>query len=277
MELSMNKRGLYLLLIVSAIILGGCDFACRKSNDKAIDNKSKDTVREEKESMTERQEEIFRSYGLSEERIAQMKQDGMNFSEKSFADATIYMLDHLEKKYNVKFEVVGGDIPGLFMHDYWIKARACEGEHAGKEFDVYHKGERGIFDGYINFLKEEEAVEALKDLIHEKFGDVIVLAEMTGEYGDQITLDMKGKELLHKVRYYYYIVITSSQMNESKFISRVEEIEQYIDDNDVISSGIVFYLKDDVDINITDSEIFKMIKNNNDNEVVRWSEYISTH
>jgi hypothetical protein len=177
-------------------MLSGCDLI--SNNLKYTEPEVENTWKVE---MTERQEAVFRSYGLEEERIAKMKEEGLNYKEQSFVDTAIIMLDYLEEKYGETFEVVGGDIPGILSDEYWITAQALEGEYAGERFEVYFNGEVGFTDGYIKFLKEDEAVDALKTLIREQFSDVYVSAEILGEYGNEIDLDSTKEQLLHNVQY----------------------------------------------------------------------------
>ncbi|MDF2904937.1 MAG: hypothetical protein K0R34_258, partial [Herbinix sp.] len=138
-------------------------------------------------------------------------------------------------------------------------------------------GEAGITDGYIKFLKEDEAVEALKTLIHEKFSDVYVSAEIYGEYGDEVTLDMNGEKLLHVLSYGVSLIFTAPDMTEEAFLKRVKEIETFLDDNDVFSSGSVFCFYDEIASDMSDSEIMYLIDSGFETKnVYKWSEYIST-
>jgi hypothetical protein len=253
-------------------MLSGCDLI--SNNSETIET---EVESEEKVEMTERQEAVFRSYGLEEERIAKMKEEGLNYKEQSFVDTAIIMLDYLEEKYGETFEVVGGDIPGILSDEYWITAQALEGEHAGERFEVYFRGEAGCTDGYINILKEDEAVEALKNLMHEKFNDVYVSAEITGEYGKDVTVDMTGEQLLNIVSYAYDLIFTAPDMTEEAFLERAEEIETYLDDNDVFSSGNIFCFVNEIEPEMSDDEIMNLIEENaGTNNVVKWYDYIST-
>ncbi|MDF2905334.1 MAG: hypothetical protein K0R34_655, partial [Herbinix sp.] len=153
----MKRKRVYLSIALCCVMLSGCNLIYNNA-----ENTEPEVENTWKVEMTERQEEVFRSYGLEEERIAKMKEEGLNYKEESFVDAAIMMLDYLEEKYEESFEVVGGDIPGILSDEYWITAQALEGKYTGERFEVYFRGEAGITDGYIKFLKEDEAVEALK-------------------------------------------------------------------------------------------------------------------
>lgn len=267
----MKRKRLYLVIALCFVMISGCDVS---SNNMNLET---EVAREEKADMTEQQEAIFRSYGLSEEETTKMKEEGMNYKQQSFVDTAVIMLNYLEEKYGETFEVVGGDIPGILSDEYWITAQACEGEYAGKEFDVYYRGKAGCTDGYIKFLKEDEAVEALKNLINEKFSDVYVSAEVYGEYGNEITLEMKGEQLLHTVSYRYDLVFTAPDMTEEAFLQKVEEIVTYLDNYDVFSSGHVFCFIEEIDPEMSENEIISLIENSyGTSNVYKWSEYIST-
>lgn len=268
----MKIKRICLVFMLCIIMLGGCN---EITNDKV--NTEPEVEEEEGVEMTEQQEAVFRSYGLEEERISMMKEKGLSYKEQSFVDNAILMLDYLEEKYGETFEVVGGDIPGILSDEYWITAQAPQGKYAGERFQVYYRGKAGFTDGYIKLLKEDEAVGALKDLIHEKFSDVYVSAEIYGEYGSEITLDMTGEQLLYIVQYGVSLIFTAPDMTEEAFLRRVEEIQTYLDDNDVFSSGSVFCFYDDIDPNMSDSEIMHLIDSGFETkDVYKWSEYIST-
>jgi hypothetical protein len=184
------------------------------------------------------------------------------------------MLNYLEKKYSEKFKVVGGDIPGIFSHEYWITAEALEGEHAGEKFDVYYLGERGYKDGYITLLKQEEACNALKKLIQSKFSDVLIFPSLSGEYGDELSLDSTGEELLKTVFYYYNIVISDPKISsEEEFLIFTEDIIKFLEENHIKSDGPVRYLKGSVDPNMSEDDFDKLLDKE---DAFQWSDYIRT-
>jgi hypothetical protein len=129
--------GVWIALLV-ALCTSCSNNALLKTNElKQSNNETENKPDEEKSKMTEQQEEIFRTYGLSDEEIEKMKKDGLSFGAQGFVDTALMMLSYLEEKYDEKFIVVGGSTPGLLSDEYWIKAEACEGEYAGVKFDVY--------------------------------------------------------------------------------------------------------------------------------------------
>jgi hypothetical protein len=231
---------------------------------------------EENQTMTKQQEEILRSYGLSEEEITRQKENGMDYGAKSFVDAAIIMLDYLEEKYNEKFRVAGGYIPGLFEHEHCIVAEACEGEYVGEKFRVYY-GENGCRDGYIVFKKQEEACEALRELIQGEFPEVQVFANVSGEYGNKVSLDMTGEQLLPIVSFSLDVLIATPNMTEEEFGQIASQIESFLDINSISSSGDVICVENLVDSNLTHDEVIKLLFPKGDNEKKYiWDVYIAT-
>lgn len=276
------RRVFMIMIIILCMFMLGCgEVDSKSSNTQTGKNSEEDNVSdsegEEKKIMTEQQETVFRSYGLSEEEIERMKKEGMDYKEQSFVDTAVIMLNYLEEKYGQRFQVIGGDIPGILSGDYWITAKAMEGEYAGEKFDVYYRGQEGCTDGYMKILKQEEASEALENLILEKYPDVQVFASMEGEYGNEITLDMTGEQLLHVASYYVDIVITAPDMSEAEFNKKAEEIEKYIDKYDVFSSGSVICFINPMDSSTSYEEFAELVKSNSEsNPVYKWSYYLST-
>lgn len=227
----------------------------------------------EKSKMTEQQEEVLRSYGLPDEEIERMKREGLSYKEQSFVDTAVMMLNYLEKKYGEKFQVVGGDIPGILSDEYWITAEALEGAQAGEKFDVYYLGENGYTDGYTALLKQEEACTALNKLIQKEFSNVLIFSSVSGEYGGELTPDNTGEELLKTVYYDYNIIITDSDMTEEKFNQLSESIKKLLDDNNVNSSGVVRYLNVPADPDMTAGDFEELLNNL---AAFRWNNFISS-
>lgn len=252
-------------LIVTIMLVAGLIFcSCGKKEDVE---------------MTDRQEEIFRAYGLSDEEIVKMNQDGLSVREESFANTAIIMLDHLKEKYNEEFEIVsGGGVPDLFSEDYWINAQACEGEYADVPFEVSFNG-KDIQDGYMAILKNDEACKVLNDFIHKKNSDVLIYADIYQKYrDDEVTADMSGDELMHAVTYSAIAVIVAPDMSEAEFQSQIDEISLYLRDNDVRVSGSAFCFSDKVDSETTESELMEIIENStNDNQSFKWSHYVESY
>lgn len=273
----MKKWLISVSLMLLLVLCAGCskNTSLKANGSQESNNETENQSDEEKVTMTEQQEEVFRSYGLSDERIEKMKQEGLTYKEQSFVDKAIVMLNYLEEKYGEKFRVVGGDIPGILSDEYWITAEACEGKYAGKKFNVnYLSKDKRYEDGYITLLKQDEACEALKELIHSKFKDVLIFPSVTGEYGEELSLDNTGKEMLKIVYYEYNLIITDSGISsEEEFNKLSDDIEKLLDENDVCSSGVVRYLNEPVDTNMTSDDFAKLLKNI---DVFRWNDFIST-
>lgn len=292
------KKWLMGVLITLLIVLVGCsENTSLKTNEQKQDKKeiekldnneiekqdkkeieNKDKKENEKESdkenirMTEEQEKIFRSYGLTDEEIEKMKQDGLSIKAQGFVEMALMMLNYLEEKYNEKFEVVGGDIPGILTDECWIAAKALEGDYVGEKFDVYYWPEYDRYtDGYITLLKHEEASEELKKLLLSKFSNVLIFPYLNGEHGSDLTIDHTGEELLKTYEHYFDIIITDSDLLEEEFHRVASDIQKFLEDNDVSSSGGVRYLNGAVDLNMT-VEDFDELLNNID--VFRWHDYI---
>jgi hypothetical protein len=249
-------------------MLSGCDLI--SNNLKYTEPEVENTWKVE---MTERQEAVFRSYGLEEERIAKMKEEGLNYKEESFVDAAIMMLDYLEEKYEESFEVVGGDIPGILSDEYWITAQALEGEYAGERFEVYFRGKEDFTDGYITLLKQDEACEAFIKLLKNNFSNILVFPYVEGEYGNELTLDNTGEELIKIVDYGFNIIVTDTDITEEEFKKMSDSIQILLEEYYVKSSGLVRYLKEPVNPNMTADDMDGMLHNL---EVFRWNEYIES-
>ena len=66
-------------------------------------------------------------------------------------------------------------------------------------------------------------------------------------------------------------------MTEEVFNKRTEEIESYLDSFNIFSSGSIYCFVDELDPEMSYMDIFYLIKDNSGtNNVVKWSEYIST-
>jgi hypothetical protein len=275
----MKKIFTYGILLACLLTLCGCSksiFSSGGTEDEsqAADDSTQDE--EEKKEMTKQQEDILRSYGLSEEEIARQKENGMDYGTQSFVDTAIIMLNYLEEKYNEKFQVAGGYIPGLFEHEYCIEAEACEGEFAGEKFNVYY-GENGCRDGYIVYKKQEEACEVLRELIQEEFPKVQVFASVKGEYGDEITLEMTGEQILHIIDYDYVMLIANPSMTEEELKQIASQIKAFLDVKKIFSGGGVYCVANPVDSNLTEEEVIKLLFPQGDNEKTYiWREYIAT-
>lgn len=229
----------------------------------------------EKEGMTEQQEAVFRSYGISKEEITRMKKEGLDYQKQSLVDTSIIMLDYLEEKYGISFEVVAGDIPGFHSVEYWITACASEGEHAGEVFDVYYLGEAGCKDGYITILKEEEASIAFRNFIQDKFSDVAVFTKVIGEYGYEIASDIPEDKLLEEMMYQYDLIFTEPNMTNEEFSEKVTDIETYLKDNRINSEGFIFCFYNEIDPDLSiDGEQYLI--GYSDELLYKWREFIVT-
>lgn len=245
-------------------------------NHKEMEERDEEKEDErEKEGMTEQQESVFRSYGISEEEITRMKKEGLNYQEQSFVDTAVIMLDYLEERYGETFEVVGGDIPNILSDGYWITARACEGEHVGEEFVVKYLGEAGCRDGYASILKKAEACKVFESFIHEAFNDITAFATVIGEYGNEISLDMTGEELLSEMLFQFDLIFTAPDMNDEDFSQRVAEIETYVKDSGINSEGFIFCFYDEIDPDLTIDEEQYLIAYS-DTLAYKWRELIVT-
>ena len=268
------KRWLICIWFTVFIVLGvGCSEKSPKMDEQKLNDETEKQPEEEKVEMTERHEEIFRNYGLSEEKIEKMKEDGLDYKEQSFVETAIMMLDYLEEKYKVQFKAVGGDIPGILSNEYWITAESSEGEFAGKKFDVYYMGDNGFRDGYITLIKQEEACDALGKLISREFDNVLIFPSITGEYGSELTLDNTGDQMLKIVSYYCDYVLINPDISEEEFTKSAVAIEKFLNDNDVFSSGSVLYFKEPVEKEMSIDDLNKRL---NDEDALKWSYYISS-
>lgn len=266
------------LISAGLILLFALCAGCSKNTPLKTDglkqgNNETENQSNEKAGMTEQQEEVFRSYGLSDERIDKMKKEGLSYKEESFVDNAIKMLDYLEEKYNEKFKVVGGDIPGILSDEYWITAEACEGKHAGEKFKVDYLKKDSYRDGYIALLKQDEACGALKNLISGEFSDVLIFPSVTGEYGEELAIDNTGEEMLKIVSYYCDFVITKPGISEEDFMKLSKGIEDFLNENNIFSSGCALYLNKTINLDMTGDALNELLK---DDSILRWSYYISS-
>lgn len=268
----------YALLILCICTIGGCnwkeDTSANIDKGKEVSQNNNTAEGEEKIEMTEQQEEIFRSYGLTDEEINKMKEKGLTYGEQSFVDTAQIMLTYLEEKYGETFEVVGGDIPGLFGHEYWIKARACEGEYAGKKFNVYYYGESGCMDGYYAIIKNEEAVQYLEKLIYEKFDDVTIYPKLQGLYGNAYTKDTTGDDLIEGSEIYLDIIITGPNMSEEEFLKKENEIVKLLEEKRAFGSGSAFCFINKPESGLSHDDLVNLIvTSKGSNTVFTWEDY----
>ncbi len=266
------------LMIIAITLLVALFSSCSENNSsktneiKQSNSGVENQLNKEKSEMTEQQEKVFRSYGLSDEEIDKMKKNGLSYKEQSFADTALMMLNYLEEKYGEQFQVVGGDIPGILSDEYWITAEALEGDYAGEKFNVQYIGKDSYKDGYTVLVKQEEACEALKRLIQSKFGNILIFPSVTGEYGSELALDMTGEEMLKIVYYDYNIIITDPDISsEEEFYKSSEGIMKFLDDNEVNSGGPVRYLNGPAQLNMTIEDFYALLDKE---DAFRWDDYI---
>lgn len=273
----MKKWIMRIGILLVIILCTACSLEDYKNMSEIEQDKDEIDKELEKEipKMTEQQEEVFRSYGLTEEEIEKMKIKGLSVREKSFVDTAILMLNYLEEKYEEKFQVVGGDIPGLLTNKFWIAAEACEGDYAGEQFEVGYYDGYGFRDGYMAVVKQEEACEALIKLIQGVVSEFLIFLDISGEYGDEITFNITGDELLKLVEYSYTIVLTNPELSEEEFNKISENIEKVLEENGVSSSGSVRYINEEINPNITEDELYELGEKKDD--FFKWNYFISTY
>ena len=142
----MQVKIIVIILILGLMSLSGCKESKttdQKQNEVIEENNEKESVKKDKiqvyRTPTEKELEILEGCNISNDSMKKIKEEGMDLSTQSFVDTAQIMLDYLEEKYEEKFKVVGGEIPGIISGDYMIFAQAVEGDYRGRRFEVYYQ------------------------------------------------------------------------------------------------------------------------------------------
>ena len=234
--IKMKVKIIMAVLVLGLTCLGGCKnskTAEQKENEIAEENKTEETEVQAYRTPTEEELEILEGCNLSNDSMKKVKEKGMNLATQSFVDTAQIMLNYLEEKYEEKFKVVGGEIPGIISGDYMIFAQAAEGEHRGDRFEVYYQvdddGKGYCEDGYFAILKSGEMQEYLREIAEEVGTDIKITGNLYGKVGKEYTKDTNVeeiKELNRKKGIQIYIFgFVRPDMSEEEFKKQAHELE----------------------------------------------------
>lgn len=229
--------------------------------------------------MDSRQEKILKSCGVPNEKIEQIKKRGFNCKEETFLNVAIKMLDYLEEKYNEKFEVVSGGLPGIFNKNYWIRVHANNGKYAYENFNTYLRGENGCSDEYFNILMRKSVSEYFTNLVkNEGLKNIKAFATLSYDYGKEYTTQMSVEEVALKCSFTINIVCYDTEISLENFNIAANRIERKLIDNGINFDGDIRCLSEDIkDVNNLKELCLIIKKYNNYNKIVRFSKDINSN
>lgn len=200
--IKMKVKIIIAILVLGLTCLGGCKDSKtieQKENKIAEENKAEETEVQAYRTPTEEELEILEGCNIPKDSMKKVKEEGMNLATQSFVDTAQIMLDYLEEKYEEKFKVVGGEIPGIISGDYMIFAQAAEGEHRGERFEVYYQvdeeGKGYCEDGYFAILKSREVEEYLREIAEGTGTDIKITGNLYGKVGKEYTKESTIEEI----------------------------------------------------------------------------------
>lgn len=235
--IKMKVKIIMAILVLGLTCLGGCKdlkMTEQKESEIAEENKAEEDKVQAYRTPTERELEILEGCNISNDSMKKVKEKGMNLATQSFVDTAQIMLDYLEEKYEEKFEVVGGEIPGIISGDYMIFAQAVEGEYRGERFEVYYlvddEGKGYCEDGYFAILKSGEMQEYLREIAEEAGTDIKVIASLSGRAGKEYDKDTTVEEIKEQNKRKEIQISVHGDvrpgMSEEEFQRQVQELEE---------------------------------------------------
>lgn len=233
----MKVKIIMAILVLGLTYLGGCKdlkMTEQKESEIAEENKAEEDKVQAYRTPTEKELEILEGCNISNDSMKKVKEKGMNLATQSFVDTAQIMLDYLEEKYEEKFEVVGGEIPGIISGDYMIFAQAVEGEYRGERFEVYYlvddEGKGYCEDGYFAILKSGEMQEYLREIAEEAGTDIKVIASLSGRVGKEYGKDTTVEEIKEQNKRKEIQISVHGDvrpgMSEEEFQRQVQELEE---------------------------------------------------
>lgn len=252
----MKVKIIMAILVLGLTCLGGCKdlkMTEQKESEIAEENKAEEDKVQAYRTPTEKELEILEGCNISNDSMKKVKEKGMNLATQSFVDTAQIMLDYLEEKYEEKFEVVGGEIPGIISGDYMIFAQAVEGEYKGERFEVYYlvddEGKGYCEDGYFAILKSGEMQEYLREIAEEAGTDIKIVGELSGKIGKEYTKDTTLEEIkeLNKRKgiQIYVNGYARPDMSEEEFQRQAQELETRYKKTGLYLDYQVFHLMSD--------------------------------
>ena len=231
----MKVKIIMAILVLGLTCLGGCKdlkMTEQKESEIAEENKAEETKVQAYRTPTEKELEILEGCNISNDSMKKVKEKGMNLATQSFVDTAQIMLDYLEEKYEEKFEVVGGEIPGIISGDYMIFAQAVEGEYRGERFEVYYllddEGKGYCEDGYFAIIKSMEVQEYLQNIAEEVGTDIKVIVSLEGnvdkEYDKETTLE-EMMSMRNEIEVYIFGYMRP-EITESEFAEQTIKLQE---------------------------------------------------
>ena len=243
--IKMKVKIIMAILVLGLTCLGGCKDSKtieQKENETAEENKAEETEVQAYRTPTEEELEILEGCNIPKDSMKKVKEEGMNLATQSFVDTAQIMLDYLEEKYEEKFKVVGGEIPGIISGDYMIFAQAAEGEHRGERFEVYYQvdeeGKGYCEDGYFAILKSDEFQQMMQERADETGEGWKVFAVLSGTYSERYTKDTILPNIDPSTLRGVVGCVMSPEKPEEKYEQQKENLKQKNSDLSGVGKGV---------------------------------------
>lgn len=213
--------------------------------------------------MNGRQREILSSLNVSDKRIEEINNRGLNIGEKSFLDTAMIMLDYLEEKYDNKFEIVSGSIPNSTNKDYWINAHALKGEHAYKNFSTYLKDGK-CSDEFFNILRRDEISLYITELLNESINNIKAYVNISYDYGKGFNSKTKISEIISKCDFTINVAYYGPDTSKEEFDIIANKVEKILNDNNIKFDGEVMCFLTEIDSINTNEELTNVLRKRSD-------------
>ena len=176
-------------IVASQLVLSGCSTNLKVDEDNEVDVSVMEYAAKP---LTDSQELILRSCGMSNRKIEEMKRNGVPELTAEFVEAAETVLEKMQERYGITFIVRGGTIPDWSSSDFNIILCAAEGELAGKDFNTFYRlegsEERCLYEGYYTLLKRLEIQEHVQKIADDSGIEMKIIAYAEGELGEDIAV-----------------------------------------------------------------------------------------
>ncbi len=182
--------------------------------------------------LTENQEKILRSCGMTSRKIEEMKEEGVPELTGEFVTAAEAVLEKMQARYGMSFMVQGGTIPDWSSADFTFMLCAAEGELAGKTFDAAYRlessGERRLYEKYYTLRRRMEVQKEVQNIADQLGTGIRIIAYAEGEIGENILPG--SEEAIQSIRIDILGFVpkeTEEELIQSAAESLYEEIKTY--------------------------------------------------
>lgn len=140
--------------------------------------------------LTENQEQILRSCGMTNRKIEEMKEEGVPELTEEFVTAAEIMLEKMQERYGMSFMVLGGTIPDWSSADFTFMLCAADGELAGKPFGAAYRlesgGERHLYEEFYALKRRTEVQKDVQNIADQLGTEIRIIAYAEGEIGEDV-------------------------------------------------------------------------------------------